>query len=170
LLLGILACGCKKKLPPSEMEAGAASPADAAEEASAADTGAGDDGPTGAADAAPAAEDGSAQGDDGGGGPSTVATGVNYSGSYNCFGTLTLRQVGSTVAGDAVAHQGGKTLNNDLTCNVSGDRCSGQMNHFKTKAGGAPKPEGRTKITLRIVAGGLEYTEGNGGSGFCKRN
>jgi hypothetical protein len=172
LVLGLVAPGCKKKPPASDMEAGAAEPADAApatDEASAADTGAADS-------AADVAASDAAQGDDGGadegddGGPSTVAPGVNFAGGYSCFGTLTLRQVGNTVSGDAVARQGGKTLNNDVTCKIRGDKCSGQMNHFKTGAGGAPKPEGKSKITFRIVAGGLEYTEGGGGSGFCKRN
>jgi hypothetical protein len=183
LITAFAIVGCHKKAATAGAEGGTADSTDAAA-TTATDSGATtatDDSAAGDATAASdASEGGSDQGDDGGGstdsGPATVTAtgGASYAGSYNCFGTLTLRQVGNTVSGDAVTHGGGKTVNNDVTCKIAGDRCTGFMNRFTANPGGAPKPAGKSRVTFRLVSGGLEYTEagpgGNSGQGFCKRN
>jgi hypothetical protein len=100
-------------------------------------------------------------------------SGSGYAGSYNCFGTLTLRQTNNTVSGNAEERHGSTTHSTDFSCQIVGDRCSGTSNAFLSINGMQPKQKGRGKVTFRVVNGGLDYTEvlgGNTQQGFCKRN
>jgi hypothetical protein len=178
--------GCHKKSQATAAEGGAAASTDnsAASDASAADSAPAADDAAAEAATAPAdaaagddggGEAGTDQGDDGGAapseaGPTTVTTGgAGYGGSFNCFGVLNLTQTNTTVVGTGSSRSGNKTHNVDINCRVSGDRCSGAVNHFSSLNNSPPKPAGKGKITFRIVNGGLEYTEASGGTGFCAR-
>jgi hypothetical protein len=176
LLCVFAVAGCKKKPPVTTDEAGAtddASEAGAATEGGASADAAGeassDEASTEAGGAGAATDTDST---DGGSSPTTTGGGAGYAGSYSCFGGLTLNQTHNTVSGNGSARTASSTQSTDVTCRISGDKCSGTFNTFSSMNGGQPKPTGKGKITLRMAGNNLEYTQVFGGStqtGICKR-
>ena len=184
ILLGTLAlAGCHKKAQDAAADAatGAADNSDsgsstdsASSDDGAADSAAADSGATGDAGGdAGAGADAGAAAPEGGAATTVATTGAGYGGTYSCFGTLKLTQTNNTVSGNAESRTGNTTQSTDFSCQVAGDRCSGNTNSFLSVNGMQPKPKGKGKVTFRLVSGGLEYTQVQGGAsqqGFCKRN
>jgi len=172
--------GCKKKPSSGAEPAGSAStsdsssaPADSGSAAAPASASASGSASSAPSDSASAAPSGSAAPDSSGSGatptsPPSGGGGAGFAGRYACFGGLTLSQTGNGVSGSAVNVVGNTTTNWDINCTAIGNMCTGFASKFVSNNGKPPKPAGRQKVTFKVVANGLDYTEG-GVAGFCSR-
>ncbi len=165
--------GCKKKPKAQAADEGDAEPAASA--APAASSAAPDEAAAPAASAAPAADEGgaaapTAQAEGGAadatdeGEPSTptptptTAGKGGFTGSWSCFGGLTLTQQGEGVRGTYKNLRGNQTITGDITCKAVAGQCKGMLNTFTQAGGNTPKSTGHGSITFTLNQAGTQMS------------